>query len=371
MKRVMIADDELLVRMGLKNGIPWQDLGCQVVGEAADGEEALSLYAELKPDLVFLDIGMPRADGLSFFEKAAALPHRAHFVILSSHNDFGLVRRAMQLGAIDYIHKLTFTEDDIARIVSRLPAAPPQAAPASAAVQEMCPPLDAGAAQRGEPPYAGAGAAAAIFVEGGDGSLAERERFARDALGQVFRGICSVSASLEGGGCVLLLGGLPEWMGAAKLEEMADRVENTLQTCLNGTFAATCAGLAGSAAGAISGARRISAMNRYARAALRHVHRHHARQLSLHSMAAMLNLNESYFASLFKRETGDSFIAYLNRYRVKRAQELLQAGRSVKSAACAVGFESVSYFDRVYKHFAGETPSAFLDAARRGAGLPR
>jgi AraC-like DNA-binding protein len=231
----------------------------------------------------------------------------------------------------------------------------------------MCPPLDAEAALRGEPPYAGGGAAAAIFVEGGAGRLAERERFARDALGQVFRGICRVSAAMEGGGCVLLLGGLPEWMGGAKLEEMASRVENTLQTCLGGSFEAICAGLAGNAAEAVAGARRAAAMNRYARAALRHVHRHHARQLSLHSMSSMLNLNESYFASLFKRETGASFIAYLNRYRVERARELLRAGQSVKSVAGAVGFESVSYFDRVYKSLAGETPSASLDASRRSA----
>jgi two-component system response regulator YesN len=353
--RVMIVEDEMLIRMGLKAGIPWEALGCQVIGEAADGLEALALYPRLKPDLVFLDIGMPRMDGLAFFEKAKTQTHQASFVILSSHNEFDLVKRAVQLGAADYIHKLKFSVEEISQIIARLPRTR-SASAAPAAIQEMCPVLSLEDAMRDEPPYTGA--CAALLVEEERTSLAEREQLVRDVAGQALRGICPVFLRMEERRCLLLLVDLPEWMGPLKVIEIAGRMEDSLNTCLRcSALLLTCGPRRERASLALADLNQAAAMNRYVRVALRWVHRHYARPLTLAGVSEQLRLNESYFASLFKREMGVSFVAFLNQFRMHQAQELLRSGESVKAAASAVGFESVSYFDRLYKRMVGSTPS--------------
>ena len=64
MYRILIADDEFLVRLGLKTTIDWEAHGYQVVGEASNGQEALEMVDTLKPDIVLADIKMPFLDGL-------------------------------------------------------------------------------------------------------------------------------------------------------------------------------------------------------------------------------------------------------------------------------------------------------------------
>lgn len=64
MLKMIIADDEYIVRDGLKTIIPWEQYGIEVVAEAVDGQEALELCQELNPDILFTDIRMPIMDGL-------------------------------------------------------------------------------------------------------------------------------------------------------------------------------------------------------------------------------------------------------------------------------------------------------------------
>ncbi|WP_268747775.1 response regulator [Cohnella kolymensis] len=67
--RILVADDEPLVRIGIKSSYGWKDAGMEIVGEAADGEETLRLIAELKPDVVILDIKMPKRPAFKCFPK--------------------------------------------------------------------------------------------------------------------------------------------------------------------------------------------------------------------------------------------------------------------------------------------------------------
>ena len=65
MIRVLMVDDEPLVRHGVAAGMDWASLGCEVVGEAQSGEEGLALARRLKPDLIITDIRMPKMDGIT------------------------------------------------------------------------------------------------------------------------------------------------------------------------------------------------------------------------------------------------------------------------------------------------------------------
>lgn len=99
--RVLVAEDEALIRMDVVATL--NESGYQVVGEAADGEEALRLADELVPDVVVMDIKMPKLDGISAAEKLAE--KKIPVVLLTAFSQQDLVARAVEAGALAYITK--------------------------------------------------------------------------------------------------------------------------------------------------------------------------------------------------------------------------------------------------------------------------
>jgi two-component system, response regulator PdtaR len=108
-RRVVIAEDEALIRLDLKEML--EEEGYSVVGEAGDGETAVALAEEHRPDLVVLDVKMPRLDGISAAERIAAA-RIAPVVILTAFSQKELVARAGEAGAMAYLVK-PFTKSDL------------------------------------------------------------------------------------------------------------------------------------------------------------------------------------------------------------------------------------------------------------------
>ena len=101
-KRVVIAEDEALIRLDLNETLG--ELGYDVVGEASDGERAVALAEELRPDLVILDVKMPVLDGISAARRIAAA-RIAPVIILTAFSQRELVERARDAGAMAYLVK--------------------------------------------------------------------------------------------------------------------------------------------------------------------------------------------------------------------------------------------------------------------------
>lgn len=99
--RVVVAEDEGLIRMDVVATL--QEAGYEVVGEATDGEEAIRLATELEPDLVVMDIKMPKMDGISAAEKISVL--KIPVVLLTAFSQADLVARAAEAGAMAYVTK--------------------------------------------------------------------------------------------------------------------------------------------------------------------------------------------------------------------------------------------------------------------------
>ena len=99
--RVVVAEDEALIRMDVVATL--QEAGYQVVGEGANGEEAVKLATELEPDLVVMDIKMPKLDGISAAEKISEL--KIPVVLLTAFSQADLVARAADAGAMAYVTK--------------------------------------------------------------------------------------------------------------------------------------------------------------------------------------------------------------------------------------------------------------------------
>jgi DNA-binding NarL/FixJ family response regulator len=110
-----LADDHNILRQGLRLLLERQP-GFEVVGEAADGRQAVERAASIKPDVVLLDIAMPNLNGIEAAEQIrAALPH-ASIIILSMHSDESYVLRALKAGARGYVLKDTAENDLIETI---------------------------------------------------------------------------------------------------------------------------------------------------------------------------------------------------------------------------------------------------------------
>ncbi len=114
---VLIVDDAEFMRVMLREILV--DAGLQVVGEAANGEEAVRLYNELRPDLITLDITMPVLDGVEALKRILALDPRATAVMVSALGQKQKVLEAIQSGARDFLIK-PFDPDRVRATIDRL-----------------------------------------------------------------------------------------------------------------------------------------------------------------------------------------------------------------------------------------------------------
>jgi two-component system response regulator YesN len=118
----ILVDDEREIREGIRDSIPWKDLGFFFAGACADGYEALELAERIQPDAVLTDINMPFMDGLSFTDRLLTAAPGAKVLIISGYDDFEYARKALQLQVYDYIVK-PVTPGELRGILEKLRAA--------------------------------------------------------------------------------------------------------------------------------------------------------------------------------------------------------------------------------------------------------
>lgn len=105
MLKLLIVDDEQEIREGIKYSVDWEKNDIQVVGEAVNGTEALSIINNTFPDIVLLDIRMPEMNGLQLLEALSITHPYIKPIILSGYEDFEYARKGIQFGAFDYLLK--------------------------------------------------------------------------------------------------------------------------------------------------------------------------------------------------------------------------------------------------------------------------
>ena len=103
--RVLLVDDEIIIREGFKRLFDWEAHDCEVVGEAADGMEALAKIDSLRPDIAIMDINIPIMNGLKVIQMSRLKHPDTAFVIVSGYDDFSYCREALRLRITDYILK--------------------------------------------------------------------------------------------------------------------------------------------------------------------------------------------------------------------------------------------------------------------------
>ena len=117
--KVVIIDDEYIMRQGMKHMLDWEKEGFQIVGECSNGQEGLEMIEKVKPDIVLADIVMPVLDGIEFSEILHKKYPQIQLIILSSFDKFEYVRATLLNGAADYILKPTLNPENLLEVLQK------------------------------------------------------------------------------------------------------------------------------------------------------------------------------------------------------------------------------------------------------------
>jgi YesN/AraC family two-component response regulator len=118
--KVLVVDDDHLVRKGFISMMPWSKYGLEVVGEAGNGKKALEFLAEHDVDLLITDLAMPAMSGIELMKQVKRTKPDMHMVVLTFHQDFELIQEALRLGALDYMTKIELEHEQLDEVLQRI-----------------------------------------------------------------------------------------------------------------------------------------------------------------------------------------------------------------------------------------------------------
>ena len=119
MHKIIIVEDEEIIRNGLAISFEWMDYGCNIVGLAKDGKEGLDMILKLNPDIVISDIKMPKMNGIEMIQNAKLQGKDFFSIILTSYAEFGYAKSAIEFGASGYLLK-PVDEDELTELLKSI-----------------------------------------------------------------------------------------------------------------------------------------------------------------------------------------------------------------------------------------------------------
>lgn len=301
MIKVIVVDDERFVRMGIVGETDWETLGCEVVGEAENGLEALDLVHEKDPDLMICDIRMPKMNGLEMLKKLREEGNPIQVIFLTAYSEFSYAREALKLYAFDYLLK-PFEDGELEDAILRAKERIETERAARRPVISDSGALENGLVSRGDGSLPGAGEkpgeAGTGAGKGASEDGAQADRFGQAADAPAFRILLPFDENTAG---------LTGYVRDAVLYSVAHYGENSVNVA---------------------------------------------------KIANAVGISEGHLSHCFKKETGYTVMGWLTRYRMKKAAELLADHRNkVYEVAEMVGYKDIAYFSNTFKKIAGVAPS--------------
>lgn len=367
--KVFCVEDEVLLRNGIKNNIHWEATEYTFSGDAADGEEALPLIKEAKPDILITDIKMPFMDGLELSRLVKKELPDIKIIILTGHDEFDFAREALSIGVTEYLLK-PFSASKLLEVLGEVSASIQKeklskirdyekyifeknivsnyTGEEATLVDELkkCDEEFVNSFIR-----TGAKSQIAAFL---DEYISRLEKNALRSY--LFTYYSFMSIVLISSKFIVELGGdinniVPERRELENLCLNLDSIED-LRKYINKVITA------------VIDFRDEKKNGKYAQIimeAKNYISRNYTNpELSLTKVAGYINMSPNHFSTIFRQETGEAFIEYLIRWRIKKAKELLLS-TSVKSSevAEAVGYDDPHYFSHLFKKVVKCTPTEF------------
>lgn len=421
MKRVMIVEDEILVRVGLRSFLNWEEHGYTISAEASDGREALEQIETDPPDIILTDLKMSGMNGFELIRQCRERFPEIHFIVLSSYNDFDNVREAMKLGADDYIFKLSSSPDGLLKtldeVSEKIDAQLRTARHRQDQKMNDFIAKNTSALKRTfiRDAIRGNVANAYEYIEDFSEILQLKVSLERPYMilylsidnyehvrgGQDDEGIFKTSVeniiykALEGRGnaevfnyengdfIVLIqpeMGALPA-PGKTDMTEIFERtalyVKRYAGAEISGYASPECCGLSELREVAGNIQRRLykrlpcdcghlsfymDNMREEIAYIEKYVYENVGKELTVSQVSQVANMSESYFSHVFKKEVGQSFTNYVNSVRINKAKELLlHSDLKINEIAAEVGLENANYFSTLFKKMTGVSPVQFRE----------
>lgn len=381
LNRVLIVDDEPLIVQNLKQAVPWQEIGCEIVGEAGNGIKALELCRDVRPHIVITDIRMPKMDGIRFMEQLRAeTPEMPAVILLSGYDEFEYARQAMRLGAYDYLLKpIDYKElkNTVQRAIRqnrharKLRMAQLKNELYELLLNEEIEPSSTLDDKR----------AWLCLVAGRDakhGDLSASREFVRRFAP---RGADLAELKLNKNRTVLVLAcDDREALGKTRSQLLAHPKEMFGYALGVGTVAGQIRELPDSFRQAEISASvkqedhhyrdydRTDRSEEAVEKARKYIEAHYGDDLCLDDVADAAEVSVSYLSPHFKKQMGMTFLKYLTRLRVEKAKVLLEETEMQTSRiASEVGYQDSRYFGQVFKQWTGLTPSEYRKKAARAS----
>jgi len=117
---ILIVEDELLVRIGLKSSIDWNKLNRKVIADVSNGQAALEIYEKEKPDIILTDIKMPVMDGIQLISRIREKDRKTKIVVLTCYEEFDTIHKAVNLGVSGYILKLKMSAGEMEDMLTKI-----------------------------------------------------------------------------------------------------------------------------------------------------------------------------------------------------------------------------------------------------------
>lgn len=252
MYRVLIAEDEDIIRKGIAYTMDWVSMGCTIVGEAANGKEGVEKIKELSPDIVLADIMMPMMNGIEMIRKGQEI---ADFkaIIMTSYADFEYAKKAIELGVSAYLMK-PVDEEELKKNISKI-------------ITEI-----------------------------------EKDNQLRQLTSKI---------------------------------KTADDIDALFI--------------------------KSEGDNDYIQKVLKETRERYSEKISLETFSEELGVSGSYLSRKFKEATGQTYLDFLNKYRVQQAIKLLETGTyKIYEVSEMTGFSDYKYFSTVFKKYTDRSPSDFV-----------
>ncbi len=359
--RVVVADDEDIIREGMCNYIPWEELGYQLVGDAYDGQLLMEMLASTPMDVLITDIQMPKATGLEVIEEINVRKLDITVVLVTGYDEFDYAKRAIHSRIVfDYLVKpidlSEFTEllrrlhEEICERRRRLQLPlldqremaklhEEEAEVLEEKVQKIMICVSHGEKQD-------ALAAFERFWETLENHQYEENLVRRVCLELAFklrwalihRGMSGVRWCFDLGDPLCSIADCPD--------------SKTLRTYLVGLISCFCDAVAP------TDFKHISPLVKACADSIRQEYCN--AEFSLQALAEKMNVSANYLSTCFKKEMGVGFLRYVNGLRIMKAQELLADVRlRTYEIANMVGIEDQRYFSRLFKEQTGLSPSEY------------
>ena len=363
MIKVFLVEDESIIRQGIKNNIDWKSNGFELVGEAGDGEYAYPMILKSRPDILLTDVRMPFMDGLELSRLVKKALPNTKIIVLSGYNEFDYAKEAIKIGISDYLLKpvtsasllealkkvadLILEEQEHYRLLERyfIDYEKYMAFPDKSDYSGVDRKLIRNFLKTGNAEECGRFIDEYFEAVGKDNymSLLLRQYMTMDIFYCVQEFIRSLNIEEDS-----IPADLMELKRVMKAVEKVESTMNYLKELF--TFALTM--------------RDRSSGDRYGiiiREAREYIAENYGNsEFSLNMIAGYIGISSSYFSSIFKQGTGQSFIEYLTKVRIDHACELLKC-TSLRTSEISekVGYNDPHYFSTAFKKIMGQSPTEF------------